>query len=105
MSRATSWCPAAVMRSASVSPDRSSAGVRESDTVRTAIRSGWNARLVSIRVGNGFGPGLFVRHPDRGRHVRPAVLGQRLERGAGLAEAGLVGPQIAQHLLDVAAGL
>ncbi len=42
MARAASSWPAAAMRSASVSPERSSAAVRVSETVSTAIRKGWN---------------------------------------------------------------
>ena len=44
-----STCPAAVSRSTSRSPERSSAGPRLSDTVSTAIRTGTNAALVTQR--------------------------------------------------------
>ena len=60
--------------------DLSSAAVRVSETVSTAIRSGWKARVASIRAGNG----LALVFGGR-RHRRPAVLGQRLQRRAGLA--------------------
>src|SRR5947209_15731015 len=43
-----SACPAAVKRSTSKAPDLSVSSVRVSDTVNTAIRSGWNGRLASI---------------------------------------------------------
>jgi hypothetical protein len=41
--------PSAASSSASVEPDLSSAGVRVSDTVSTAMRTGMNGRLSSIR--------------------------------------------------------
>src|SRR3546814_18280447 len=59
MARAFSTWPASEIRAASVSPDLSSAGVRVSDTVSTAMPTGMKGRLSSIRFmsrsGNGFG--------------------------------------------------
>ena len=60
---ARTW-PAPVSRSTSVSPDRSSARPRVSDTVRTAMRTGRNSRVSSI--------GISAR-------LRPTVLRRRRE--------------------------
>ena len=50
MPRAASRCPAVVSLSTRVSPDRSSARLRVSETVRTAILTGRKGRVSSMRL-------------------------------------------------------
>src|SRR6185312_10285417 len=83
-----------VMRSTSVWPDLSSASLRVSDTVKTAMLTARNGRVSSI-----LGMATIIRD---GRAVlrdigRPVTRGKRVECGRRLVEAQPVDPIIRQH--------
>src|SRR5471030_2587448 len=93
IARPASRWPSRWISSASALPDLSSASVRVSETVRTAIWTGWKGRLSSIRPAWGRlavgGGESILRLIDR-----PAARRNMVEAGGGLTEALLVDPDI-----------
>src|SRR5882724_8646948 len=101
MARAASWWPSRRSRSISVWPDLSSASTRVSETVRTAMLTGRNGRLSSVRaIGDDLGRRAVQLGIDR-----PAARGDGVERRGRFAEAPLVDPVAGHHPLDELAGL
>src|SRR5690242_15857302 len=92
--RAATRCPPATIRSARVWPDLSSAAVRVSETVRTAILTARKGRVSSI-LGM-----ATIRLPDIERGIgRPPSGGKRVEIGRRLAQPLAIDPIICQHAL------
>src|SRR3989344_9208825 len=102
IARSARMWPAPPSRTTSVSPDRSSAALRLSEMVRTAMRTGLKARLSSIGIGEAAGVGQL--HPVLGiGEARPFALCQRGAADRGLALLRFVHPVVAQHDADIAA--
>src|SRR5579872_7305463 len=95
MRRATTRCPPARISSISVEPDLSSASVRVSETVRTAMLTGRKGRDSSIR---GIAA-IRIRPLIEGGIGRPSAGGKRVEIGRGLAETHTIDPVVRQHVL------
>src|SRR4051794_41469217 len=74
MARPARMWPAAVRRSTTVSPERSSVAVRVSETVRTAIRTGRKAAASAIEP--------RLQHQEVGPHLPLHRLVLALARGA-----------------------
>src|SRR5690606_17782759 len=89
-------CPAASSRLTSAWPDVSSASVRVSETVRTAIRTGIKGREASI-------PGIvcnLVLALIQGLIFRPLAARDLVEARQILLHAVAVNPEVRQHALD-----
>src|SRR5437763_328254 len=95
MRRAATRWPAAAISSASVSPDRSSAALRVSDTVSRAMLTARKGRDSSRR---GMAQDLVGRDVESGID-RPEPGGKPVEIGGLLAEAETVDPVIGQDAL------
>src|SRR3984957_16349508 len=115
IARAASRCPALVIRSTSASPDVSFAGVRVSETVSTAMLTGMNARLSSMRammlppdappsVHARRGPRQIALCSER-REVREFTRGNLVEAWRGQPQSGRIDPSVGQHMLDEGARL
>src|SRR5882672_10659543 len=102
MARAATRWPSRTISSARVRPDLSSASVRVSETVRTAMLTGRNGLLSSIRAIRD-GRGLRAR----GRRLvdRPTAARQRVQRRHLLPQRVLVEPVVGEDALDELAGL
>src|SRR3972149_11369265 len=97
---ATAW-PAAAISSAKVRPDLSSSRVRVSETVRTAILTGRNGLLSSIRVIDVNGAGSqILGFVVQGNVARPVPGGNLVQRRQPLTQAQAIYPQVGQHPLD-----
>src|SRR5690606_15885639 len=89
-------CPAASSRLTSAWPDVSSASVRVSETVRTAIRTGTKGREASI-------PGIvcnLVLALIQWLIFRPLAARNLVEARQVLLHAMAVNPEVGQHALD-----
>src|SRR3546814_8695196 len=101
--RAARMWPALVRSALRVSPERSSAVLRLSEMVRTAMRTGRNGRLSSIGMAKATRRG----QPDAILAVGEAWPFALRERGAAdrcFALLRFVHPVVAQHRTDIAAG-
>src|SRR5512138_3652410 len=97
---ATLW-PSRVIISASRSPDLSSAAVRVSEMVRTAMLTGRKGSVSSIRaMERDLGAGSV-----QGFVARPVSGCKLIERGHRLAQPVAVDPQVGQHPFDEEARL
>src|SRR3546814_13740483 len=85
----------------SLSPDRSSAALRLSEIVRSAMRTGLNARLSSIGIREIAGVGQ-ARAVLAVGEARPFSLRERRAADRRLALLRFVHPVVAQHDADIA---
>src|SRR3954447_6200972 len=99
MARAAKRWPSAVSRSTSVLPDLSSASIRVSETVRTAILTARNGRDSSIfAIGGYLLIGPLICNIGVHCHInRPAASRNGLQRWGGLAQTLLIDPVVGQH--------
>src|SRR3546814_17549697 len=102
ISRAAGIWPSPVSSSSSLSPERSSAALRLSEIVRSAMRTGLKARLSSIGIREIAGIGQARAVLAVGK-ARPFALRQRGAADRRLALLRFVHPIIAQHDADIAA--
>src|SRR3546814_12646251 len=101
MARAATLWPARVIISTRRSPDLSSAGVRVSEMVRTAMLTGRKGSFSSIRaIQRDLGTGSV-----QGFVARPVSARKLFQRRRRLAQAMAVDPQVGQHTLDEEARL
>ena len=98
------WWPAAAMRAASVSPEVSSAALRVSDTVSTAMLTGMKGRLSSMRaMGCSGRPAPSVQAGgrflggSRGMIARPVADGEFVQARRGQAQPGGVDPGVGER--------
>src|SRR5258707_11403954 len=95
MRRAATRCPAAAISSASVLPERSSASLRVSETVSTAMLTARNGRDSSSR---GMAEHLIRWNVQCGID-RPEAAGKLVEVASRLAEAQAIDPVIGEDAL------